>query len=348
MALYQQKGSSSWWIDFTINGRRVRKSTGTDDKRKAEEYHDRLKAEIWAQARLGQKPRHRWSAAVVRFLGETSAYRKGRRRQDLIIFRWLDGHLGEKYLDEIDKDVISLLIAEKAKPYSTVSKNGKERKYAPKPATINTILETVRAVLYRARDEWEWVDRVPKVRLLKIPPGRVRWITREEADKLVAALPPHLSRLAEFSLQTGLRRGNATNLEWSQVDMGGKKAWIHADQAKNEKALAVPLNDIAMRILEGQREAQQKAPSRWVFPRLGKPLIQTSTKAFRQTLRKVGIKDFRWHDLRHTWASWHAQNGTPLHVLQELGGWSSLKLVQRYAHLSGEHLRTWVNRTSSP
>lgn len=55
-------------------------------------------------------------------------------------------------------------------------------------------------------------------------------------------------------------------------------------------------------------------------------------------MRKAGIKDFRWHDLRHTWASWHVQVGTPLHVLQELGGWSTFVMVQRYAHLSAAHL----------
>lgn len=89
-------------------------------------------------------------------------------------------------------------------------------------------------------------------------------------------------------------------------------------------------------------KARGKHP-RWVFPKAGKPVYQTSTKAWFEALKRSGIEDFCWHDLRHTWASWHVQNGTPLHVLQELGGWSSLKMVQRYAHLSGEHLRAWVD-----
>jgi integrase len=55
-------------------------------------------------------------------------------------------------------------------------------------------------------------------------------------------------------------------------------------------------------------------------------------------LKRTGIENFRWHDLRHTWASWHVQQGTPLHVLQELGGWSGQEMVQRYAHLSAQHL----------
>ena len=61
---------------------------------------------------------------------------------------------------------------------------------------------------------------------------------------------------------------------------------------------------------------------------------------------RAGITDFRWHDLRHTWASWHIQQGTPLHVLQELGGWSDIRMVQRYAHLSADHLAVYADRLS--
>ena len=66
--------------------------------------------------------------------------------------------------------------------------------------------------------------------------------------------------------------------------------------------------------------------------------------AWRKALIRAGIKDFRWHDLRHTWASWHVQSGTPLHELQQLGGWSNYETVLRYAHLSSEHLRMAAER----
>ena len=74
---------------------------------------------------------------------------------------------------------------------------------------------------------------------------------------------------------------------------------------------------------------------------------KTATQTWRNALKKAGIpKGFRWHDLRHTWASWHAQDDTPLHVLQELGGWASANMVQRYAHLSTEHLAGYVEDVS--
>ena len=70
----------------------------------------------------------------------------------------------------------------------------------------------------------------------------------------------------------------------------------------------------------------------------GQPIRPVSTKAGYQALERVGIKDFRWHDLRHTWASWHVQNGTPLFALQQLVGGEAAEMVRRYAHLGAEHL----------
>ncbi len=84
-----------------------------------------------------------------------------------------------------------------------------------------------------------------------------------------------------------------------------------------------------------------------VFTYNGKTITQVNTKAWRKTLKEVGIESFRWHDLRHTWASWHIQEGTPQHILQELDGWSSPEMVQKYAHLCSEHLMQWVDKKSA-
>jgi integrase len=84
-----------------------------------------------------------------------------------------------------------------------------------------------------------------------------------------------------------------------------------------------------------------------VFSYRGRPIRQVSTKAWYQALKRAGIEDLRWHDLRHTWASWHVQNGTPLYALQELGGWESPEMVRRYAHLSADHLTPYADRLST-
>ncbi|MGH8548889.1 MAG: site-specific integrase [Methylococcales bacterium] len=168
---------------------------------------------------------------------------------------------------------------------------------------------------------------------------RIRFLTQEEAEKLLSELPPHLADMARFSLETGLRRANVLDLQWTQVDLVRRCAWIHSDQAEARKAIAVPLSPTAVVIVRGQTGKCQTH----VFSHKGKPVTNMNTKAWRVALKRAGIQDFRWHDLRHTWASWHhAQAGTPLNVLQKLGGWESVVMVRRYAHLSGEHLSEYA------
>jgi len=79
-----------------------------------------------------------------------------------------------------------------------------------------------------------------------------------------------------------------------------------------------------------------------------KPVAKANNHAWRKALVKAGIENFRWHDLRHTWASCHVQQGTPQHVLQEMDGWSDYKMVRRYAHLSVEHLAEYAYGLASP
>ena len=121
-------------------------------------------------------------------------------------------------------------------------------------------------------------------------------------------------------------------------------AWIHADQAKARKAIGIPLNAEAILVL---RRQVRKHP-RFVFTHRGKPVRNVNTKAWKAALGRAGITDFRWHDLRHTWASWHVQVDTPLNALQELGGWESADMVRRYAHLAPEHLAEFAERLSRP
>jgi integrase len=327
MSLYKRKDSPHWWVKLSLKGRRVQESTGTSEREQAQELHDRLKASLWEQDRLGVKPRRLWNEAVVRYLAETS--HKASQADDKGHLRWLDRVLNGVQLEAINRDLLDRIMAERVA--------GKASN-----ATVNRTLEVVRAILRKAVHEWNWLDRTPRVRMLPEPKRRVRWITRDEADRLIAALPRHLAAMARFTLETGLRRSNVTGLLWTQVDLVRRSAWIHADQAKARKAIAVPLSAAAVIVL---REQLGKHPVH-VFSFRGKPVRQVSTKAWYQALGRAGIEDFRWHDLRHTWASWHAQAGTPLHVLQELGGWESADMVRKYAHLSSEHLAEYADRMS--
>jgi integrase len=325
MSLYKCKDSTIWWVRFTHKGNRIQQSSGTSERIKAEEYEAKLKSSLWEQERLGAKPIYQWNDAVVRYLRETQY--KVSQASDISRLRWLDQYLNGVELQAIKRDLLDkILTAKKAE--------GVEN------STANRVLEIVRAVLMKACNEWEWLDRVPSIRMLPEPTKRVRWLTRNEADRLIAELPPHLADMVCFSLETGLRRSNVTGLQWSQVDLVRRMAWIHPDQAKARKAIPVPLSSAAVAVLRKQIGKHQAN----VFSFRGKPVHQVNTKAWHKALKRVGIENFRWHDLRHTWASWHIQEGTPQHVLQELGGWSGSDMVQRYAHLSNEHLAQWVDR----
>ena len=325
MSLCKRKDSSIWWVRFTHKGKRIQQSSRTPTRIKAEEYEAKLKASLWEQERLGVKPIYMWNDAVVRYLNETK--HKASQVSDIYHLRWLDKYLNGVELRAIKRDLLDELSAAKLAEGVTNS-------------TVNRVQEVIRIILRKACNEWEWIDRVPMVRMLPEPIKRVRWITRNEADRLIAVLPSHLADMVRFSLETGLRRANVTGLQWSQVDLTRRMAWIHPDQAKARKAISVPLSSVAVAVLRGQIGRHHTN----VFTYRGKPVHQVNTKAWHRALKRVGIENFRWHDLRHTWASWHIQEGTPLHVLQELGGWSSQEMVQKYAHLSCEHLAQWVDR----
>ena len=323
------KRGSVYWIEIrTPEGRRIRRSTGTESKALAQEYHDKVKAELWRQAKLGEKPQRSWNEAVVRWLKEKS--HKATLEGDRSHFRLLNPFLRDMPLNAIDRNLVDRIIETRLAEGVT-------------PATVNRTLEVMRAVLRKCVNEWEWLDRAPHVRMLSEPRRRVRFLTQPEAQRLLAELPPHLADMAAFSLATGLRRANVTGLEWPQVDVVQRIAWIHPDQAKARKAIGVPLNRDAILII---RRQIGRHPTH-VFSYRGKPITQVSTKAWYDALERAGIHDFRWHDLRHTWASWLVQAGTPLHVLQELGGWESPEMVRRYAHLTVEHLAPYAERLSA-
>ena len=285
---------------------------------------------MWEQSRLGVKPGYMWLQAVERWSQETR--HKATHHDDVAHLLWMSKHLPNVPLADITRDTLDRLTA--ARLAGGVSN-----------ATANRTLAVIRAILRKAVHEWEWLDRMPKVRLLPEAKRRVRFLTIEEAERLFSELPAHLAAMARFALETGLRQANVTGLAWAQVDMDAKRAWIHPDQAKARKAIAVPLSDVAMQVLREQ--AGKHAV--YVFTYRGERVVQVSTKAWGKALQRAGIEDFRWHDLRHTWASWHAQRGTPLHALQELGGWESVEMVRRYAHFSADHLAEYAqSMTGAP
>ena len=316
-----RKRGSVWWIDIaTPSGERVRRSAETGNKAQAQELHDQLRSEVWRLQKLGCRPRRLWQDAAVRWLREQS--HKASLEDDKEKLRWLDRYLANRELESINRALIDAITEEK-------------RADGCSTATVNRTLALIRAILRKCARDWEWLDRAPAIRLLKEPTRRIRFLSHHQARALLRELPPHLRDMATFTLATGL--------SWEQVDLSRKLAWIHPDQAKARKAIAVPLNDTALQVV---REQRGKHPVQ-VFTYEGQPIKQVSTAAWYKALKRAGIEDFRWHDLRHTWASWHVQGGTPLFALQELAGWETEKMVRRYAHMAAEHLAVYASNTES-
>jgi integrase len=212
-----------------------------------------------------------------------------------------------------------------------IAELGERKRSEASAATANRYLALVRAITRRAAFDWEWIARPPKVTLYPEKKRRVRWLTPEQVSTLLEQLPPHQHDPVVFALATGLRHANVVGLKWPEVDLKRRTAWVFGDETKNGEDLHVSLNDVALSILKRRyrgRTGQQ------VFTYRGRPLARLSTRAWYNALKRAGIQNFRFHDLRHTWASWLVQEGVPLYALQEMGGWKTGSMVRRYAHLA--------------
>src|SRR5713226_2723165 len=149
MSLYKRKDSPNWWVKFVHGGRAVQQSTGTADKAKAREFHDKLKASLWEQDRLGIRPSYSWNEAVIRYVAEST--HKASLCADKAQLRWLDRFLGGRWLQAIDRNLLEEITAARLAGGAS-------------HATVNRTLEVIRAVLRKAAFEWDWIDKVPKFR----------------------------------------------------------------------------------------------------------------------------------------------------------------------------------------
>jgi integrase len=303
-----------YWTKFTApNGERIYQSTGTKDKKSAQEFHDKLKAEMWRIANLGEKPKYLWQDAATRWIREMC--HKRTIKEDKRFLCWFHDYLYGKRLVDIDKKLINNLIEIRQQQGAT-------------NATVNRYFTLLRAVLNRAKGEWEWIDVVPKIRRLKEPPARDRILSPPEMQRLLNELPEHTHDMCVFALTTGLRSSNVAGMKWSKINLEQKIAWVDALNAKAGKPIGVPLNEDAMAVLARQKGKH----GTYVFTYQGNP-IKYPRASWDSALKRAGIEDFKWHDLRHTWATGHAVKGTPLQALKKLGGWASWKSMERYIHL---------------
>ena len=319
--LYRRKDSRYWWVSLVLpDGRRLSQSTGCVDRRDAEAFVVRLRSESLESPKHQESDSFAWSQAVVRYLEECAE--KKTLPDDRDHLKKLAPYLRSRRLDAVDMTALQPFIRDRRENDGVTN------------ATINRALEIVRRILNLAHQDWRWIPAVPKIRMLKEPRRRVRFLRRDEANRLLDAMPKHMKPIVRFALSTGCRAGEIFGLEWNRVDLTRKVAWLDHGATKSGEGRGIPLNSDAIAALQSTLGQHP----RWCFPFAGKR-IQKSSTAWDRARQRAGIEDFRFHDLRHTWASWHVQSGTSLPELMELGGWKSYEMVLRYAHLAPEPRR---------
>ncbi|MGH8198919.1 MAG: tyrosine-type recombinase/integrase [Steroidobacteraceae bacterium] len=251
-----------------------------------------------------------------------------------------------------------------------------------KPKTINRDVQRLQALLSKAVD-WGVLDRHPFHGLKPLKTdrtGRVRYLSVEEEASLREALSrrdeslrlarirfnewraarhrrplplrgepyaDHLHPVVVVAMNTGLRRSELFHLRWEDIDLDARWLTVHGGTAKNGQTRRIPLNTEAHSTLQAWRKLAKEGEPR-VFPGVGGDRLKRVDRAWRGLRKRAQLQNFRFHDLRHHFASRLVQSGVPLNTVRELLGHADTTMVLRYAHLSPDHLADAVEKIARP
>jgi integrase len=267
---------------------------------------------------------------MERYMTEHSQPRKKSWRRDKISLLHLLPFFKGHFLRDITSESISQY---KAQRYQE----------GAKPSTLNRELSLMKHAFDLALKEWNWIRENPmsKVKMERENNERDRVLSYEDEERLLAASPPWLKEIIQFALDTGAREREILSLQWPQVDLFRKVMSIR--QEKTGFTKSIPLTSTVFELLKSKAKVRHLHCS-LVVPSENDTQITASNlgRALRNALTKTEIKDFRFHDLRHTFASRLAQRGIDLYLIQKLLGHREPRMVQRYAHHSVESLRAGI------
>ena len=327
LKIVRRPKSPHWIIRGTLRGIRLEESTGTDDKKTAEEIRAKREAEILAESVYGRR-------ATITFASAALSYLENGGRK-----RFLDPvikHFGTTPLGQIDQDAIDRMARKLYPKASDATRN--RQAYTPASAVMR----------HAARRGW-----CPALILERpaVPDDRVRWLTLEEANRLIEACSKHLRPLVIFLLYTGARAGEALWLDWRHIDLA--RAHVVFPKTKNGEARGVPLHQRVVTTLANLTHREDEVfrrPDGLPYDRPN-PEADDDTSAgtrigtaFNGACRRAKITDFHPHDCRHTWATWHYWANRDLGALKRLGGWKSDRMVLRYAHTNVDEHKHTIDR----
>lgn len=321
MPLYKRKPGGVWWVRL---GRKTRRSTGTKNKTDAEEFELTLRNRLWRRKKLGDRSALSWNEASDRWLRSAWRGRKRKRTRDREILKWLKPKIGNEPVSAV-ADPAAL---------DQLQKHGLADGW--KESTVDRAMRTVRAVL---RSCWKRKEiEQPYVPMFGEEDSDPRFLTALQFKLLCNELPPHLKLAARFAVTTLLRKMSQAHLCWSHIDLKKRWAWIPGEVTKGGKPFGIYLSDEAIEILQECKRLWPRGDR--VFRYEGEPVSNFNTAAFKKAAKRARVEPLRWHDLRHTGASWAVQNGVTLQELMVLGNWKSYKAVLIYAHLAPSNQAT--------
>lgn len=314
LKLSKRHGSPNWYIRGTLRDVTIDETTGVADKSVAETIRARREWEILQGSIFGRK-------SVATFLEAAVGYLEsgGERR----FVKLLTDHFGDIPLAKMDQAAIDR--AARALYPTAANATLNRQLYAPVSAILN---HAAARGLCDAR----------RIARPVLPKGRVRWISPDEAERLISACSPHLRPLVIFLLYTGARMSEALYLDWRDVNLQGSQ--VQFIDTKNGESRGVPLHPRALAALASlphRVDEVFRRPDGFAYKRIEAAGGQIKT-AFNGACRRAGILDFSPHDCRHTWATWHYAANRDIIGLMKLGGWKSEKMVLRYAHVNVSHL----------
>jgi integrase len=323
--LYKRPGSPYWYVTKT------RQSTKTINRKDAEEFARQALKAHWREEALGEV-RHTWESLADAWLDRKDD-RPSADQDRMVIDRFAD-LLARKEVTDLNDITTDL-----------VSYYAKVQKAKSTPATANRHLTTIRAMLNFAHAK-EWIDRVPTIENYQLVKREVRWLTIAEFDAVALELPEDVRDMAIMAVQTGMRMSNVLGLQWGWISPDLTMIVVPAVHTKSERTYTVPLSAKAKQVLTRLKARQSGFPLVFALPDGSAPVKRAVRYQWDKAVEAVGLPPTRWHDLRHTWASLHVQNGTPDRFLAQMGGWASTRMLETYAHLNTEHLERYADNVN--
>ena len=344
MGLIRKPNSKFWWINLKVGHKRIFESTKTENKKKAQEILSIRHAELLRGISQPANEPHKIKEVIE--AKEIKAYTFNELATEYL--NWCKGRQAsyniKKYIipKEFEKRFKGMLLNQfNSNLIEKLQTECMTKNY--KPAYANKILTVLKHMFTKALD-WEMITeetlkKVRKVKLLKGEIKRLRYLSEEEAERLISNCESYLKPIVITALNAGMRKGEIFGLTWDRVDL--KNRIILLDKTKNGERREIPINDTLLQALSG---IVRRLDCKYVFYNLNtlKP-FDNIKRSFASALRKSHILDFHFHDLRHTFASRLVMAGVDLITVKELLGHKDIKMTLRYSHLSQAHVRQAIS-----